>query len=194
MRTYIQIILLAAVGLLAGCATPSGYVSAIRDPNYNPTQQSRIAVLVNDKASIEDRQFGAFLVSQLRTNGFDVVAMPDADFILAYSTKEHTSHGTINRPYSTPTTTYGNVGGIGYSETSYSTTWRPTSYSYTVKAIWLDAYATPDIRAGKMETVWEGYIGVEPGDFQRDPATVVRTILSYFGRDFKGEVPLIHKQ
>jgi hypothetical protein len=198
MRAYIQIILLSAVGLLAGCATytytPMSYVSAIQDPKYNPTLQSRIAVLLDDNASIEDRQFGAFLVSQLLTNGFDVVAIPDSDFVLAYSTKEDASQATINLPYSTPTTTYGNVGGTGYSETSDSTTWIPTSFSYTIKGIWLDAYATPDIRAGKMKTVWEGYISVGAYDFQRDPASVVRTLLLYFGRDFKGPIPLVQKQ
>src|ERR1035437_6075726 len=101
MKQRLKIVLpIALFGLLAGCATstptPKPHaatrslvndvsVSAILDPNYTLTPQSRISVFMDDKASIEDRRLGALLLAQLRTNAFNVVSSPEADFLITCS-------------------------------------------------------------------------------------------------------------
>ena len=128
----------------------------------------------------------------LRANQLDVVPIPESDYIVAPSTRERTSRIGSSIPMTTSTTTYNYIGGTPYPTTRYSTSWIPYAENYTVKAVWLDVYSTEDVRAGKkMRTVWEGYIGGDEAEFRKDPASFIRTLLAYVGRDHKAHTPLI---
>ena len=62
---------------------------------------------------------------------------------------------------------------------------------YETKGIRLKLFHQASMRAGQMQTAWDGYI--EGGDRvseKREPV-LVRTLLNYFGRDFVGEAKLI---
>jgi len=161
--------------VLCGCATstptppkphaaaPKVFVSATLDPGYTLTPQSRISVFIDEKASIEDRRLGALLLSQLRTNSFNVVSA-EADFVIVCS-MEH------------PTVTSGGE-------------------TFAFQRLWVVAYSRADLQAGKTKTVWEGCVSVGPYDrqFDRDPVSAIRTLLQYFGKDFKGDTPLIEQK
>lgn len=146
-------LLFAAVALLTGCVTPTAKVEAIRDPYYVLTPQSRIAVLIDQDGSVQEKQLGNFLVGQLQTNGFNIVSGPDSEFTLVYGTTENS----------------------------------------TTTAFWLNAYTTADFGGEKTKIVWKGYISAGAIDFRKDRDRVVRTLLSYFGQEFKGSVTLVRK-
>ncbi len=149
-----------------------------------------MGVFVDEQYSLEDRRLGTLLAEQLRKVGLVVVPVPECDLVIAYSTRELTSRIDTTTPVSTPSTTLGNIGEFAYWQTHYSTTWVPTSYDYTVKGVWLRAYVMSDVRTGRANTVWEGYIGGDEAEFEKDPAGFVGTLVAYFGRDHKGRTRL----
>lgn len=54
----------------------------------------------------------------------------------------------------------------------------------------VNAYAAADVAAGKTNTAWEGSIQKSfINDVEDD--RYLRTLLHYFGRDFKGAAPLV---
>ena len=145
------ICLSAAAALLTGCASPRAYVKAIQDPYYVLTPHSRLAVVIDENGSVQEKQLGTFLVARLRTQGFNVVSGSDSKFTLMY----------------------------GIAENSSTT------------ALWLNAYKTADLGGEQTKTIWRGYISVGADEFQKDPAGVVRTLLTYFGQEFRGSVLLV---
>jgi hypothetical protein len=147
----LAILLSAAAALLTGCASPRAYVKAIQDPYYVLTLQSRVAVVIDENGSVQEKQLGTFLVAQLRTHGFDIVPGPDSKFTLMYGTAENSS----------------------------------------TTALWLNAYRTADLGGEQTKIIWRGYISAGANEFQKDPAGVVRTLLTYFGQEFRGSVPLV---
>jgi hypothetical protein len=171
-----DILVFGLIGLLAGCATSTPTrttpaaeqvnVSATLDPSYTLTQQSRVSVFIDENASIEDRRLGAILISQLRTNAFNVVPSPEADFVITCQMEQW----TISK------------GSFAFNDTK----------------LCLLAYAAADLRAGKTKSVWEGRVSPHSATIlgyanvvQRHPVSAIRTLLPYFGTDFKGATPLI---
>lgn len=76
LRVCILLLAFVMVGLLAGCSTPMATLHTVRDPSSDLSRGSQIAVLIDPKGSIDDRQFAGFLMQQMRSDGFNLVAAP----------------------------------------------------------------------------------------------------------------------
>lgn len=189
MTLRILIVLIALS--LSACATSSAYISSLTDPAYNPSKTDPIFLLIPDSASIEDRQFSAFLLSEMRAAGFTMSqTLLDSRYVLLFQSGQNTSQ--INSTLFLPQTqtTSGYVGNTYYSGTTTSTTAIPYTSNYTVHKIWLKLYSTSDVLDEKYRTAWEGYIGAEASEFQKQSREILRLLLDVFGTNYQAHTPI----
>jgi hypothetical protein len=98
-----KILVLVCLALLSGCkskpVTPvppakpiiTAYISAVLDPNYTITPQSRVSVNIPTNAPIETRRIAYLVTTELQTNGFKIVQRSEAQFILLCTYAEKTT-------------------------------------------------------------------------------------------------------
>lgn len=184
------LIFLAALALSQVYACRTMFIYSEHDSSI-PFNRSdlKIGVYIDQNASMSDRNIGTIIRNEMSASGFHIVEPQDADYLLSFNTIENTTK--INSAIILPstTTTTGNVGGIYYSGTSTSTQAIPYNYDYTVRRVWFYLFSRESILASKPQTVWEGYIGVDTKDFEKDPKQIVHKFLEYFEKHQKDHVP-----
>ena len=177
--------------ILGGCAARTAYISSLTDPRYTPVKTDPIYILLTDDASISDRQFSSFLKSEMVNNGFNIVAdISNSKYILLFQTGSKTSQ--INSTLFLPSTssTSGYVGNTYYSGQTTSTKAIPYSYNYTVQKIYLDLFATEDVRNKKYMTVWEGYIGAGANEYKTYSRAILKSLFDVFGINYQAHTPI----
>ena len=188
MKKSLLLIMIAL--FLGGCAT-TAYISSLTDPHYAPVKTDPIYILLTNEASISDRQFYSLLKSEMVDNGFNIVDdISKSKYILLFQTGSKTSK--INSTLFLPSrsTTSGYVGNTYYSGTTTSTQAIPYNYNYTVKKIYLDLYATVDVKNKKYMTVWEGYIGAGGKKYKSYSRAIIKKLLDVFGANYEEHTPI----
>lgn len=188
-KKYILVFLFAPI--IVGCSTPSIYISSNTDKNYSVDKTKRISIFCNEEDPIEKRNLCYMVKSEMEHLGFNIVSSPPIDFVLIVDTDEKTSQISSYLPLSTPSSTYGNIGGYQYTEHTNSTTYVPYSYNYTVAKIYLDLFVAEKISEKKYITAWEGYIGADKNVFLEYSKDCIYTLLQYFGDNYKGHVNIL---
>lgn len=177
-RLYIWLLVI----FISGCSTPTAYISSLTDPGYKPRKSDPIFLFVADDAPIEDRQFSAFLRTELVAAGFNLTDdILSSEYTLFFRSGENTSKIDSVLFLPQTKTTSGYVGNTYYSGKTTSTSAVPISRNYTVKKLWFELYATSDIANEKYKTVWEGYIGSGINEYRSHQREVLRLLLDVFG-------------
>jgi hypothetical protein len=176
--------------LIGGC-TKTVYISSLVDTSYAPKKTDTIYILVKNDAKISDRQFYSFLKSEMVSCGFKIVEDISASkYILLFERGSKTSvmNSTLFLPSTSSTSGY--VGNTYYSGQTTSTQAIPYSYNYTVEKIYLDLYATADVKNKKYITVWEGYIGAGAAEYKYYSRAILKSLLNVFGTNYKAHTPI----
>ena len=96
----------------------------------------------------------------------------NADFVIVCRTEVTNTTQTVTIP--------------GSATAYYATGPSSRTFNFSTKRIQLEAFATSDLQIGKTKAAWRGIIAMDVSDFHKDPASVVRTLLQFFGKDFSG--------
>ena len=201
-RLHFLFPLLMVLAMTAGCASHKAYVVARRDPQYSPNPTNRIALANHLKPRPEEEALCVSLTTELKQQGFHLVPQEEADYTLAYWIEDNWYLREIPKrtydpgvsPVSTPMQPFpAGPAGI-YSDPfnrSYRVTETEVDDSVPVQGIRLQLYYRPTGRTGRPQTVWEGYIDagfkVSP---EREPA-LLKTLLTFFGKDYAGRTRLV---
>ena len=192
-------------GLLAtGCASRNAYVIARHNAQYQLNVTNRIVIADHAHPRPEEESLRAALMSELRQQGFHLVAASEAEYTLTYWIDVSWKQGKIvvsdregtwadpnhypgyHAPHVPP---FFQIAGA-YSERTAAKQ-RVVEVPWETKGIRLKVFPQESMRAGNLQTAWDGYI--EVGDEvseERQPA-LVRTLLNYFGTDFVGKARLV---
>ena len=199
-------IAVSAILLTPGCSSRSAYVVARHDVRYPLSLTNKIAIAEHAHPRPEEQSLRTVLMAELRERGFNVVPSTEAEYTLTYwidvswrrgkivvSNRE----GTWSDPYSGPR---------GYSAPYAPPPFGPRAGSYytpvpsvpevvdvpwETQGIRLKVFPQESMRAGNLQTAWDGYIeGGDEVSEKREPV-LVRTLLSYFGTEFIGRAKLV---
>lgn len=181
-------LILILISTLVSCA-PTAYLSSKVDPHFTFRRSQPIYVDLKSAATVEDKQFHNFVVTEMKRAGFTVVDEPTRDsLVLFFGLGEDTTF--IDSPLVLPntTTTTGAIGGESFTATTRGAQVVPYQFPYTAQRIILLLYrTTPE---GKLDRVWEGYIGTEQKNFHASPTVVVGKLVNVIGKNFEGDVAL----
>lgn len=183
-------VVLAVLGLTA-CATKTAYISSVTDPAYSPRKSDPIYLLIPDGTSIEDRQFSAFVLNEMRAAGFTMVpSLIKSRYVLLLRSDEKTSqiNSTLFMPQTSSTSGY--IGNTYFTGRTTSTIAVPYTRSYTVHKTWLQLYSTSDLIKKKYQTAWEGYIGADASDFKEQSAEILHLLLDVFGKNYEAHAKI----
>ena len=160
--------LLVLVGTLTACSTPKP------PPQQLFQRTAQVEAILDPKYSLTPQ-------SPIALSPEEKTSIEDRKFGALLSSQLATNaFNVVNRQQADFIIAYSTTNIIASSE----------SYSFLMKHIWLKAYATTDLRVGKVKTSWEGRIYLFASDYDKNPVFVIRTLLSYFGKDFQGEIRL----
>jgi hypothetical protein len=173
-------------------------VSAWHDSPITPTRADTIALTLQANPSRETAELGRLLTTELKREGFHLVPVDQADYLMAYALEDQlVDQGrsiTTTIPASPPQTT-GQVMEQPPTD-GYSTA--PTISAQTVsqpivyrsRGIRLFLYANPKTHPGGFQIVWQGYIAAGQASSAGRKTALIRTLLGYLGREYHGSVNL----
>lgn len=192
------------VGLLAGCSSRA-YVIARQNTQYQLSATNKLAIADHAHPPPEEQSLRMALMSELRQRGFNVVPAAEAEYTLTYWIDVSWKRGKVvvpnrdtgitRRYWVTPGRNDGSLPPritpqLGtYSDSSLGIQ-HVVEVPWETKGIRLKVFPQASLRAGNLQTAWDGYIEVgEEVSEAREPA-LVRTLLNYFGTDFTGKAKL----
>ena len=177
-----------------GCATHHPLVSTWHESPYAPTRADKIALTLRPEASPEDAELGRLLVDELRREGFHLVPIAEADYLMACTLEDERvadpEHRiTINTPAAPPQTT-GQI--LSQSESFTSLPARQVLHAvvFRNRGIRLFLYNNPETHPGGLAIAWQGYITTAPAATAEQETLLIRTLLGYLGQEQHGPVNL----
>ena len=192
--------------LLTGCASRA-YVIARHNAQYHLSPTNRITIADHAHPAPEEQSLRTALLSELRQQGFNVVASTEAEYTLTYWIDISWKRGKIVIPnqdarWSQPVIVPG--GGnhdnrvpprmipAGQTDSDSSLSMQHVvEVPWETKGIRLKVFPQASMRAGNLQTAWDGYIEVGDDVSEAREPVLVRTLLNYFGTDFVGKATLI---
>jgi hypothetical protein len=189
--------ILTLLVLSTGCASPRPLVSAWHNSDFSPTPVDKIAMTLTPNPSAKDAELGRLLTVELRREGFYLVPLEKADYLLACTadgergadrqqvitiTASAGPSQTSDQFFSPlpPVTISGSV-----SNTPSTATLEPgVAHAHSIRLV---LYTNPKNNPAGFQVAWQGYIA--SASSEREMA-LVRTLLGYFGREQHGPVTL----
>jgi hypothetical protein len=184
---------LMTVVLLAGCATKHPSVDTWRNPQFAPTPTNTFALTLRPNPTKEDAALGRMVVDELQRDGFSLVPVERADYLLTYvvskTTEEHlwVDHTPPAAMLASAQTT-GQI--IMQSSLSGSVNEVRISH-YLAKDIQLFLYTNPKTNPAGFQLIWQGTINLDNYASPERELTLLKTLLQYFGKDKNGPVDLV---
>ena len=188
--------------MTTGCTSRSAYVIARQNVRFPVSLTNKIALAEHAYPAPHEQSLRKTLMAQLRQQGCALVAPSEAEFTLTYWIDVSWKRAKIvvsdrEGTWADPANPGGRYGyysatpfGPAYSEPSLSMQ-HVVEVPWETKGIRLKVFPQESMRAGNLQTAWDGYIeGGDEVSEQREPI-LVRTLLDYFGKDFSGRAKLI---
>lgn len=190
--------------LSAGCASHRPVVSAWNNSQLSLTRADKLALTLRPDPSPEDAELGRILVAELQREGFDLVPIEKADYLLACALGDDWEQAqqhqmiTTTIPGSPPQTTRQILAQTQPSLTSSvpeSSLGVPASsiskpFIFHSRGIRLFLYNNPKTHPGRLQIAWQGYITVEKSVSAERETVLVKTLLGYWGQEQHGPVNL----
>lgn len=198
---------LAAVCVLVlttSCSSRA-YVIARQNAGHQLSISNKIVIADHAQPAPEEQFLRATLMSELRRQGFNLVAASEAEYTLTYWIDASWKRGKVvipargsstwvdpNRPTTFPsppsmprvqTPEFYSDSGLGIQHV--------VEVPWETKGIRLKVFSQESMRAGNMQTAWDGYIEAGEKVSEKHETTLVRTLLHYFGTDFTGKAKLV---
>ncbi len=189
-------VLLSAAVLLAGCAAPPNII-ARRNRQSLAIPIQKISLLARRNSSPAEAALDRQLVAELQRQGFEVVADTASDYAIAASAEMNWSTvpggpaEALEQYYATPPPppppSPSNFGYVARYEQPILTGSSPHREEHIpTYGIRLKLYRTPDLKQGRFETIWDGYVDA---GLQSKPELIpnmLRNLCAHLGQDFIG--------
>jgi|SRR5690348_2290930 len=178
--------------LMAGCATRHPIVSTWHQSEFSPRRADKMALTLRPRPSPEDAELGRLLVDELKQEGFNLVPMEKADYLIACTLTDELVEDQHHRitttvPAPPPQTTWQIMTQSSSSVPAASGS-RPVIFRN--RGIRLFLYTNPKTSPSGLKIVWQGYIATgQPATAERK-TLLIRTLLGYFGQEQHGPVTL----
>jgi hypothetical protein len=191
----------ALLVLSAGCTTHLADIVARRGSPPLPSNGRNVALMTSVQARPQDGPLQRVVVAELERNGYHIVTQPEADYTLVCYVEDNwlTQLGPsawLDLPSSSPSITVlpADRKVVAEKRETHYDPYLTSNYCPKEKVpkqgVRLRFYSSPSLQAGRFETAWEGYIEagltLRP---EREPL-LVKTLLTFFGRDYVGRVKL----
>ena len=199
--------LAACICVITGC-TSRAYVIARQNAQYQLSATNKITIADHAHPGPEEQSLRKALISELRQKGFNLVASTEADYTLTYWIDVSWKRGKIVVPsqestWVQPVVVPGVPGGGSYANRvpprltpagTYPDSPRGIQHvaevPWETKGIRLKVFPQASMRAGNLQTAWDGYIEVGREVSEAREPVLVRTLLNYLGADFTGKAKL----
>jgi hypothetical protein len=189
--------LLSCTTIFSACATRTSVV-AHANPHYTPTFASPIAMPERRLNSTQETQLCEVIKAEFGRRGVQFVPPVDSEYSLAFWIEENQEQGPQMPPTVLPYNKsfisdpllpqygYGRSQ-VGMQQISMQPVESPPR-DLTYTGIRLKLYVSHPANTNEIETAWDGFIdgGMRMSSEEYD--RLVRTLLDYFGKDFKGRV------
>ena len=188
------IALLSAAVLLAGCAAPPNLI-ARRNRQSLAIPIQKISLLTRRNSSPAEAALDRQLAAELQRQGFEVVADTASDYAIAASAEMNWSTvpggpaEAMGQYYPTPPSPPppSNFGYVArYEQPILTEPPRHRVEHIPTYGIRLKLYRTPDLKQGRFETIWDGYVDA---GLQSKPELIpnmLRNLCAHLGQDFVG--------
>jgi len=190
-------LLLPALAILAaGCASSQPTVSTWNNAPFAPTRADKIGLTLRPNPSPADAELGRLLVAELKREGFDLVPIEQADYLLAYALEDERVE--VDNYRTAPPAT------MGPPQTTTQILSPPQMQTYGGPApgiaappfvfhnqgIQLYLYTNPHTRPGGLQVAWQGYISAGQTISAERELILIQTLLGYWGQEHHGPVSL----
>ena len=173
-------------------------VSTWRDSALTPTRSDKIALMLQHNPRPETAALGRLLTAELKREGFNLVPVEQADYLMAYTLEDElVDQGrsiTTITPASPPQTTAQVMAQpiIGHSATEPTIPARVVSEPvvYRNRGIRLLLYNNPQTHPGSFQIVWQGYIAASGTTSAERETALIKTLLGYLSQEQHGSVNL----
>lgn len=201
--------LLVVVTISTGCASHTAYVLARRDASYSPNPTNKIAIVNHLHSRPEDQELSVALMAELKKQGFRLVPQEEADYTLSYWIEDNWRERKVpvqrydptgydprfgSGPISPSQAHYAQAvsGGVIYqSQMPGTVTETLVDDPVAVQGIRLQLYSRASAPGGRPCSAWEGYIAAGFKVTPRREPLLLRTLLTYFGKDYAGRARLV---
>lgn len=177
--------------LMTGCATHRPVISTWRDSQAMPTRTDKIALTLQPQPEPENIELGRLLAAELKREGFDLVPVKQADYLMAYTWEDELADQgrsiTTITPASPPQTT---AQAMGQAEPTIPASVVSQPVVYRHRGIRLFLYNNPKTHPGGFRIVWQGYISAGQTASAADETALLKTLLGYLGQEHHGPVNL----
>ena len=208
LGALILIGLIVSVCMLTGC-TSRAYVIARQNAQYQLSTADKITIAEHAHPGPEEQSLRKALLSELRQKGFNVVSSSEADYALSYWIDVSWKRGKVVVPshdttLAQPVMVPGVPGGgssanrvpprltpVGTYPDSPLGIQHVAEVPWEIKGIRLKVFPQANMRAGNLQTAWDGYIEVGKEVSEAREPVLVSTLLNYFGTDFTGKAKLV---
>lgn len=179
----------ALVILLTGCATHQPVISTWRDSQVTPTRADKIALTIQPQPSPEDAELGRLLAAELKREGFNLVPVEQADYLMAYAWEDElVDQGrsiTTTTPAAPPQTT---AQAMGQAVPTVPARVASQPVVYRDRGIRLFLYNNSKTHPGGLRIVWQGYIAAGHTTSAAGKTALLKTLLGYLGQEYHGTV------
>jgi len=190
---------------LTGCSSRA-YVIARHNSQYQLSATNKIAIADHAHPAPEEQSLRTAVMSELREKGFKIVSSSEAEYTLTYWIDVSWKRGKVVVPggearWTQPVFVPGGgrydsrvpprITPVGPTSSD-----SPLGIQHVVEVPWetkgirLKVFPQTSMRAGNLQTAWDGYIEVGDEVSEAREPVLVRTLLNYFGTDFVGKAKL----
>jgi hypothetical protein len=190
MNLLKQLVLLTLV-LATGCASPRTNLVARTGSTPLPPQIRNVSLMPRPSHSPAERELEKQLSAELQRRGINIVSQAESEFTVAAVIEENwDTHTQTVYPTTVKREEYAGPGTGRYSVSTEPDLLYPQKVEKHIRTegIRLRLYRTAELKQGRFQTAWEGYIeaGLKLSP-ERQPA-LLQILCGYLGRDFIGHV------
>lgn len=180
--------------LSAGCASHHPMVNTWSNAQFSPTRADKMGLTLRPNPSPEDAELGRLLVAELKLEGFDLVPIEKADYLLTYVLEDNWTVDEQNRITTSvvppPQTTQQMFLPPQAQTPSAPISTVSTPIVFHSKGIRLYLYTNPQTRPGGLQIAWQGYIDAGNTVSAERETVLIRTLLGCFGQEQHRRVDL----
>ena len=189
---------LALAVLSAGCATGRPEVNTWHDARFSPTPTNTIALTERPHPNAQDQALGQMLVTEMQREGFHFVSAAQADYLLTYVLDDTAEEREVVEPRPPDNMLLGRSLTPQTTDQIFFRSYQPGFQSgvtstvvFQSKDIRLYVYTNPKTHREGLQMVWQGSISAGTSVTVEKELRLVRTLLTYFGRNQNGKVGLV---
>lgn len=185
----LQPVLLLAVILATGCASKRTNLIARTGSTALPAQIRNVSLMPRASHSPAERVLETQLAAELQRRGINVVPQKESEFTVAAVIEENwdTHTQTVYPQRMSARSISSGSSPVVVSEPDILHPQEVESLVRT-EGLRLRLYRTAELKQGRFQTAWEGYIEAGIALRPEQQTALLRTLCGYLGRDFVGPV------